>query len=452
MAKRAAATSEKALAIAAIATAEALEDSQVIKKSRGRPKGSGKKKKQEEPEPIQATVPKDEPPATTAAADIDDIEWTAELTWTLVTGIQDGDDIREGLFPGVGVKSSKLLKTKPKTHWQYELAKTCFEDHPQYKDAFAAATTTAQKGLWTTKIKNRIAVLVTRAKANITAMGETGAGVGSADEIYSGTALANKWDEIQAESPWFFHLGLGNNDTDVETSILLPTNDTGDDMSSTFDDTQSDFSDSSEDDLPHAPAATSDDELPPAPTLASVKRKHSEDEDDTKPSRTTSAAAPAKKRTKPRPSMSAPAATAPAPTAPAKKSTNAKDRFNATVLPEEETAQKLLGLKQEKLKGQKEVQLARIRAETELRLARDSVKAESRKAEREAKAELVRLKFQQEHEFCIAQLQAHAGPSSMSFSESATSSSSRNDSPFGFFDGMPALPGPSNDSDLYKHF
>jgi hypothetical protein len=76
----------------------------------------------------------------------------------LVTGIQDGDDIREGLFPGVGVKTSKLLKTKPKTHWQYELAKTCFEDHPQYKDAFVAATTTAQKGLWTTKIKNRIAV------------------------------------------------------------------------------------------------------------------------------------------------------------------------------------------------------------------------------------------------------------------------------------------------------
>jgi hypothetical protein len=74
MTKRAATTSEKAIAVAAIATAEALEDSQVVKRPRGRPKGSGKQKKQEEPEPIQATVPKAEPPAPTAAADIDDIE------------------------------------------------------------------------------------------------------------------------------------------------------------------------------------------------------------------------------------------------------------------------------------------------------------------------------------------------------------------------------------------
>ncbi|KAJ7789127.1 hypothetical protein B0H14DRAFT_3503364 [Mycena olivaceomarginata] len=279
MSKRAATTSEKAIAVAAIATAEALEDSQV-----------------EEPEPIQATVPKAKPPALTAAADIDDIEWTEELTWTLVTRIQDSDNIREGL----------LL-----------------------------------------------------AKANMTVMGETGAVVGSAEEIYGGTALGTKWDEIRAESPWFFEMcqlivsrpnlqpvGLGNNDTDSDLYREIS-------------------SDNSKDDPPRALAATSnDDDLPPAPTLASVKPKHSDSEDDAK-LRTTCATAPAKKKTKPRPSMSAPAAAAPVPAAPAKKGTKAKDRFEATVLTEEETAQKLLGLKREKFQGQKEVQLAKIRTEVE---------------------------------------------------------------------------------------
>ncbi|KAJ7041476.1 hypothetical protein C8F04DRAFT_1252813 [Mycena alexandri] len=460
--RRAATTSKKALHIASLAAAEALEDSQVVpaKKPRGHPK-----KKKEDPQPTPPpAVPKEELPALLEAAGVDDIEWTDELTWTLVSAIED-DDIREGLFPGAGgpVKST-LLKTKKKTYWHYELAVICFgAENGLYKVAFDAAVTPPQKALWNTKIKNRIASLVTKARANITAMGETGAGLGSADEINEGTALATKWDEIRLDSPWFFEIrkliasrpnlqpvGLGNNETAVDISILLPTTD--DDTSSTFD-TQSDIyheiSDTDED-PPHPPAPTSDDdddppqppapasdndddEFPPVPTLESapVKRKRVESEATAKGPDTK--AAPARKKTKPHASTSAPAPGKPVPAASAtptpaasKKATKGKEGFTATVLAEEETTQRMLKLKEEKYKGQKEVQLARINAEAELRLAREKRKGESKKVDKEAKIALQRLKMEQEHQYRLAQLHAQTGPS--------FASSSSNDGAFGLLD------------------
>ncbi|KAF8188754.1 hypothetical protein K438DRAFT_1764014 [Mycena galopus ATCC 62051] len=458
--KRAAATSTNALWVAKLAAAEALEDSQVAaKKPRGRPK-----KKKEEPEPTPPpAVPTEEPAALAEAAGVDDIEWTDELTWTLVSAMED-NDIREGLFPGAGgpVKS-RLLKTKPKTYWHYELAVICFgAENGLYKEAFDAAIPPAQIGLWNMKIKNRIAALVTKARANITAMGETGAGLGSADEINEGTALATKWDEIRLESPWFFEIrklitsrpnlqpvGVGNNETAVDTSILLPTTD--DDASSTFDmqsDIYHDISDTEEDpphppaptsdndeDPPQLPAPTSDDnELPPVPTLESapVKRKRVQSGADTKGPDTK--AAPARKKTKPQASTSAPAPGKPAPATSAiptpaaskKKGTKGKEGFTATVLAEEETTQRMLKLKQEKYKGQKEVQLARINTEAEVRLAREKCKGESKKVDKEAKIALQRLKMEQEHQYRLAQLHSQAGPSE--------ASSSRHDSAFGLFD------------------
>ncbi|KAJ7714017.1 hypothetical protein B0H16DRAFT_1478291 [Mycena metata] len=255
-------------------------------------------------------------------------------------------------------------------------------------------------------------------------------------------------NEIRLESPWFFEIrkliasrpnlqpvGVGNNETVVDTSILLPTTD--DDASSTFDtqlDIYHDISDT-EEDPPHPPAPTSDDdedppqlpaptsdddELPPVPTLESapVKRKRVQLAGaDTKGPDTK--AAPARKKTKPQVSTSAPAPGKPAPATSAtptpvaskKKGTKGKEGFTAT-------------LKQEKYKGQKE-QLARINAEAEVRLAREKRKGEAKKVDKEAKIALQHLKMEQEHQYRLAQLHAQAGPSE--------ASSSCHDSAFGLF-------------------
>ncbi|KAJ6602720.1 hypothetical protein DFH09DRAFT_1270578 [Mycena vulgaris] len=115
-------------------------------------------------------------------------------------------------------------------------------------------------------------------------------------------------------------------------------------------------------------------------------------------------------------------ATPAAPTS--KKATNAKDRFSATILAEEETAQQALNLKRDKNKYQKEVIIAKLKMESEVRAAR----VETKRQDRAAKMDLVRLKMEQDHQFRMAQFQSQqgaAGPSSFS-----SSSSHHDGSPF----------------------
>jgi hypothetical protein len=90
--------------------------------------------------------------------------WSDELTWTLIAGIEDDEDIRNGLFPGVG--SIGLLHGKPKTHWHYKLAVICFATNPEYQEAFTAkpeytlAMIAEQRKLWTEKISNKVKTCV----------------------------------------------------------------------------------------------------------------------------------------------------------------------------------------------------------------------------------------------------------------------------------------------------
>ncbi|KAJ6544454.1 hypothetical protein B0H19DRAFT_1267716 [Mycena capillaripes] len=134
--------------------------------------------------------------------------WTPDLTWILITAIESDEEIRDSLSPAL-------------------LAEMCSEEHEKYGDALAKISTPAERTAWCTKIKNRITV---------------------ADEITVGTALTTKWDLIKTDSPWFFNVrdliaarpnlqpvGLGNNDSDFDTSLLLPTTDG--DTSSVQDDT-----------------------------------------------------------------------------------------------------------------------------------------------------------------------------------------------------------------------
>lgn len=76
------------------------------------------------------------------------------LTWKLITAIEDNPDIRASLFPSIG--ASKLSGGKPKSEYQWWLAKHLFADHEKYKEAFAKAVTPKLKKPWYTMIKNKV--------------------------------------------------------------------------------------------------------------------------------------------------------------------------------------------------------------------------------------------------------------------------------------------------------
>ncbi|KAJ7467383.1 hypothetical protein B0H11DRAFT_2239373 [Mycena galericulata] len=413
MPKRAATISEKALKAAAVAAAEAkeLEDSEKpVKRGRGRPKKTT---------PVAESVT--EEPLTSAKAalaqSIQDvknivIEWESDfdLTWTLIHAMEEDEDIKDGLFPGA-----------------------CFENHPKYKEAYAKAILPKQLEAWRDKIKNRVKALIKRCREHITTMGDTGAGMTTEDDILPGTELTTKWDLIKDDSPWFFNVrtliasrpnlqpvGLGNADTDIDTSILLRTQD--DDTSSIFDDTpdlpdqlSSEGPDPELSDVPVASEAPldissdSDDDIPDVLTLTGIKR--------------------------PAPAAASSVETKPAAVVPPKNK-SAKDRFSATIVAEEETHQRVLVLKKERNDAWKEVTLKKIEMEGEVRLA----KARSRQVEKERKLDLACLKMEQEHQFRMAQLQTHAGPSSMSFSGGGSSSGGGTSQDDDFYPGLYGLP------------
>ncbi|KAJ6565039.1 hypothetical protein DFH09DRAFT_1082151 [Mycena vulgaris] len=105
------------------------------------------------------------------------------------------------LFPGVGGISRD--GGKPKSHFYYKLAQSCFKEHEKYRDTFAKATTPKKQWVWSNKIKNRLKTLVTKGREHIVEMGETGAGIKNAEEIVPGTPLANKWSKLWFEPQWF---------------------------------------------------------------------------------------------------------------------------------------------------------------------------------------------------------------------------------------------------------
>ncbi|KAJ7874284.1 hypothetical protein B0H13DRAFT_2551810 [Mycena leptocephala] len=240
--KRAATTSAKARNAAAIAAAEAQEPAEKpMKKARGHP--PKKLKAEAVPVEVEDELEESKDSVDGGVLELVDntvIDWTPELTWTLISAIEEDEEIRDGLFPGVG--AIKLSGGKPKTHYYYSLAVKCFAEHEKYKDIFAVdpeqspATLAKQRKLWTENIKNKIKPLITKARENIIEMGQTGAGIASADDIKPGTNLATKWDLIKKDSPWFFHVrsliasrpnlqpvGLGNNDSAFDVDLLLRT-------------------------------------------------------------------------------------------------------------------------------------------------------------------------------------------------------------------------------------
>ncbi|KAJ6448118.1 hypothetical protein C8R45DRAFT_948176 [Mycena sanguinolenta] len=311
-AKRAVTTSAKATRAGDIAATKAQDEAAAVpvKKKCGRPK----KKKEETPVP----VPIKEDTATDSK-DETDIEWTKELTWTLITAIESDEPTQDSLFP----------------------------------ETFESAGI----NFWRGKIKNRIGVLVLKAKDNMVAMGETGAkqgrGLRARQRLAPGLdCQLNGVDLIKLESPWFFNMrtliaarpnlhpvGLGNNETEIDTSILLHSSDADNNDTSSNGRNDNEDTSTAPDDTKDGTLSVedSDEQLPAVTAIVAGALKRPRDaksNDDPK------AKQGAAKKTRPQKATSAPVAVVPV-----KKPTNTKDKFAATVLAEEETTQHLLGLK-----------------------------------------------------------------------------------------------------------
>ncbi|KAH6885555.1 hypothetical protein BKA70DRAFT_1467350 [Coprinopsis sp. MPI-PUGE-AT-0042] len=175
---------------------------------------------------------------------IDSQHWKGDRSFKLIQVVSDNTNIRRGLYPekGQNVATSKG-GGQPKTHWHWEVAKGVFTNDADFSEAFALAllpgpSATKSNPLqqkWGKKIKNRLDVMAGKVGKFITEMGQTGAGLESAEAINQNQnpQLWNKWLEIEKTCPWFWEMGdlvgqrpnrvwvgLGNSGTQIGPSVL----------------------------------------------------------------------------------------------------------------------------------------------------------------------------------------------------------------------------------------
>ncbi|KAJ7060737.1 hypothetical protein C8F01DRAFT_1253223 [Mycena amicta] len=367
-----------------------------------------------------------------------EIDWNGDhdLTSALITAIEDDSLMRDALFPAPG--PNKRTGGLPKKTYHQKAAIAIFSTHPQYQDQFAKATDAAGKEIWSNKIKNRLTAITTKARGYINEMGQTGAGLDSEQDISPGTSLATKWDVIKAEFPWFWRMraligerpnlrptGIGDVQTVIDTSILLPNPDDREGSPTRWDiesqetpgraltdsSIAGDGNELSDEDGEDKPVSgdvidVSDGEEP-AEDVDGDEKEHEKPKKKRKRAESPAAHPPSKK-TKPKAAISAPTANpeklkaeAAAGKGPGPKRSKAEDRFQAQVVAEEETGRLALNVRKEKLQVQKAVEVAKINGEA-------MAKAEKVKAKGEtalAKLELAKLKMQQDHEYRMATVQ-----------------------------------------------
>ena len=82
------------------------------------------------------------------------------MTWKLVNGIGDNEEIKQGLYPSSGGNASLSKggsKTKADYHWA--LAEYIFESEPDYRQAIQDASkdnAAGERWIWGLKVKNRV--------------------------------------------------------------------------------------------------------------------------------------------------------------------------------------------------------------------------------------------------------------------------------------------------------
>ncbi|KAF8998827.1 hypothetical protein BDQ17DRAFT_1328618 [Cyathus striatus] len=179
----------------------------------------------------QGQKAKKDPEETDDVAKDDKIDWNANdhrETWLLISKMTTDMKIKNGLFPPPGGHLSTTKGGgKKKTDWHWKLAIAMFEKHDVFGESFKLVLD-AQR-------QERIMAKggIPAATKHIADMGQTGAGLKSADEIAEGTPLHTKWDQIKQMTPWFYEMknlisehpnctpiGLGHSGTQLDLSLL----------------------------------------------------------------------------------------------------------------------------------------------------------------------------------------------------------------------------------------
>lgn len=232
------------------------------------------------------------------------------------------------------------------------------------------------------------------------------------------TRSTNQLVEISAECPYFFELksliagrpsvvatGLGNNDDEIDMSLLLDSYHPSESSGTEGDLFQPEHEESGDEDEEgiragspaEAPDSDGGDEadsasddlagFDAAPSVP-AKRKAAEKVENKRPV----------KKTGPRAGNSAPA---PAPIKP-KKSISSMDRFATVATAEEVTVQKKIDLKRAKIIGEKEVEIESTKAKANLQIRKEELKTQFAMEKLRLEHEKLRL----DHEMRMAELQA----------------------------------------------
>ncbi|KAI5777174.1 hypothetical protein EDC01DRAFT_636106 [Geopyxis carbonaria] len=122
---------------------------------------------------------------------------TENMTWKLLGVLEDHDNYRRAVWPRPGDRSTGETKIS----WCERVARTMLEDNTEYADLVEK-----ELRFYGNSVKGKLRKLQVLYKQKKEEMGETGAGLGGADEITEGSDLANKWEEIQKECPYFYTL------------------------------------------------------------------------------------------------------------------------------------------------------------------------------------------------------------------------------------------------------
>lgn len=326
--------------------------------------------------------------------------------------------------------------------------------------------------------------MVDKTREYVKDMGETGAGMTTAEMMRAHPGLVNRWgmpicltlnvapaehssEVIETKTPWFFEVrtliserpslcpaGVGNNDTPIDTSLLLPSDDAiqtftaidaeidafeGQSTSSGWDDSVDPGAENDQDEITSdvTPYNSGTEKTIPA------KRKPEKPE------------APSKadgKKTSARPGISAPAAVRDT----SKRPKSTTDRFADIAKLEEETAQREIDLKKVKAKGATEVKIVKLNAQARTKIEKERLKAA-----------LATKRLEQDFQIRMAELQHRQASSSVYNNPQIPNNNYSNSNPWSFghrnypsqssgfpsFDTqMPTNSGSSNYSDHTQSF
>ncbi|KAJ6611009.1 hypothetical protein B0H10DRAFT_2437733 [Mycena sp. CBHHK59/15] len=157
----------------------------------------------------------------------------------LLALIGENKSIKQALYPPCSANAStKNGGGKKKVEALWKLCLLLLEGDDKYTEALAAATAGSAKdrSSWANKIKARLRTMAKISRKHDAAMGETGAGIDNVAQIDRSvtTAFTTKWDEIEADCPWYFEMrnliserpnlvltGLGDSTMPIDMSVIM---------------------------------------------------------------------------------------------------------------------------------------------------------------------------------------------------------------------------------------